>query len=57
MLAKFAHISLHELKITPRQFYEMDSWEQSFVIASILVRGEEKEQEAKEIKAKSRSKG
>ena len=53
MLAEFAHVALQKHNILPRQFYDMDSREQAFTIASIIVQAERDKKEADKIKSKS----
>ena len=56
MFAEFAHLALQKLKISPRKFYDMDSCEQAFTIASILVQGERDKEQAEKINSKSKVK-
>ncbi len=51
-MANYAYYCLHELKITPRRFDEMDLREKAFIIASIDIRIEEEKKEAKKAKRK-----
>lgn len=53
-LANFAYYCLHKLRITPRQFEEMDTQEKAFIIASIQIRTENEKKEAKKAKSKRR---
>lgn len=53
-MAGFAYYCLHKLKITPRQFDEMDIQEKAFIIASIQIRIENEKEEEKKTKSKRR---
>lgn len=53
-MANYAFYCLHKLKITPRQFEEMDRYEKAFIIASIDIRVESEKKEAKKTKGKRR---
>ena len=53
-MANYAFYCLHKLKITPRQFEEMDMYEKAFIIASIDIRVESEKKEAKKTKGKRR---
>lgn len=47
-MANYAYYCLHKLRITPRQFDEMDKYEKAFIIASIDIKVKnDKEQEKK----------
>lgn len=51
-MSNYAYYCLHKLKITPRQFDEMDIYEKSFIIASIKIRVDKEAKEAKKAKSK-----
>lgn len=53
-MANFAYYCLHKLRITPRQFEEMDTQEKAFIIACIQIRNENEMKEAKKAKSKRR---
>lgn len=47
-MANYAYYCLHKLRITPRQFDEMDEYEKAFIIAAIDIKVKnDKEQEKK----------
>ena len=47
-MSNYAYYCLHKLKITPRQFDEMDKYEKAFVVAAIDIKMKnDKEQEKK----------
>lgn len=50
--ANFAHYALHELKIRPKDYIEMDFKEKAFIIASIKVRLDDEKEAAKKAKKK-----
>lgn len=51
-MANFAYYCLHKLKITPRQFEEMDKYEKAFIIASIDIKMENEKKQEKKAKSK-----
>lgn len=51
-MSNYAYYCLHKLKITPRQFDEMDNYEKAFIIASIKIKTENEEKEMKKMKQK-----
>ncbi len=51
-MANYAYYCLHKLKITPRQFDEMDRYEKAFVIASIDIKADRDKEEQKKLKRK-----
>lgn len=51
-MANYAYYCLHKLRITPRQFDEMDKYEKAFVIASIDIKMEADKEEQKKLKSK-----
>lgn len=51
-MANYAYYCLHKLKITPRQFDEMDKYEKAFVIASIDIKAEADKKEQQKLKRK-----
>ena len=51
-MSNYAYYCLHKLKITPRQFDEMDKYEKAFVIASIQLKAEADKEEQKKLKSK-----
>ena len=51
-MANYAFYCLHKLKITPRQFDEMDRYEKAFIIASIDIKVDSDKKEAKKLKSK-----
>ncbi|MBR2504678.1 MAG: hypothetical protein IKB61_01900 [Elusimicrobiaceae bacterium] len=51
-MANYAYYCLHKLKITPRQFDEMDRYEKAFIIAAIDIKLEKDDKEAKKLKSK-----
>ena len=53
-MANYAYYCLHKLRITPRQFEEMDRYEKAFIIASIDIKIENEKKEAKKAKSKRR---
>lgn len=53
-MANYAYYCLHKLRITPRQFDEMDKYEKAFVIAAINIKAEADEKEQKKLKSKGR---
>jgi hypothetical protein len=55
-MANYAYFALHKLKITPRQFDEMDNYEKAFVIASIQIKWEHDKEQEKEMKKAKRKK-
>ena len=56
-MANYAYYCLHKLKITPRQFDEMDRYEKAFIIAAIDIKAEKDDKDRKELqKIKSKRK-
>lgn len=55
-MANYAYYALHKLRIRPREFEEMDKYEQAFVIASIQVKWDAEAEQQKELKRKSKRK-
>lgn len=53
-MSNYAYYCLHKLRITPRQFNEMDDYEKAFIIASIQIKQEREEKEMKKAKSKKR---
>ena len=51
-MANYAYYCLHKLKITPRQFEEMDKYEKAFIIASIDIKMENEKKQEKKAKSK-----
>lgn len=51
-MANYAYYCLHKLRITPRQFDEMDLREKAFIIASINIKMEEDKKEQRKAKRK-----
>ena len=51
-MANYAYYCLHKLRITPRQFDEMDKYEKAFIIASIDIKTEADKEEEKKLKSK-----
>ena len=51
-MANYAYYCLHKLKITPRQFEEMDIYEKAFIIASIDIKMENEKKQEKKAKSK-----
>lgn len=51
-MANYAYYCLHKLKITPRQFDEMDRYEKAFVIAAIDIKQDNDKEENKKLKRK-----
>lgn len=51
-MSNYAYYCLHELKITPRQFDEMDIREKAFIIASIELKMKSDKEQAKKAKRK-----
>lgn len=55
-MSNYAYYCLHKLRITPRQFEEMDKYEKSFIIASIDIKMENEKKEMKKAKPKKKHK-
>ena len=53
-MANYAYYCLHKLRITPRQFDEMDIYEKAFVIASIDIKAEADKKEQQKMKSKGK---
>lgn len=53
-MSNYAYYCLHKLKITPRQFDEMDKYEKAFIIASIQIKQENEEKEMKKMKQRKK---
>lgn len=51
-MANYAYYCLHKLRITPRQFDEMDIYEKAFIIASIDIKAESEKEQEKNLKRK-----
>lgn len=51
-MANYAYYCLHKLKITPRQFDEMDRYEKAFIIAAIDIKQDKDKEENKKLKRK-----
>ena len=51
-MANYAYYCLHKLRITPRQFDEMDLREKAFIMASIDIRMENEKEAEKKAKRK-----
>lgn len=51
-MANYAYYCLHKLRITPRQFDEMDIYEKAFIIASIDIKAEAEKEQEKKLKRK-----
>ena len=51
-MANYAYYCLHKLRITPRQFDEMDKYEKAFIIASIDIKVKNEKEEEKKLKSK-----
>lgn len=52
-MASYAHYCLHELKLLPNQFEELDRETKAFIIASIEIRVEKEKKEMKKAKRKN----
>lgn len=53
-MANYAYYCLHKLRITPRQFDEMDDYEKAFIIASIDIRCDDEKKEQEKLKSKKK---
>lgn len=53
-MANYAYYCLHKLRITPRQFDEMDKYEKAFIIASIDIKAEKDKEQDRKLKSKSK---
>ena len=51
-MSNYAYYCLHKLRITPRQFDEMDRQEKAFIIASIDLKVEADKEQQKKLNAK-----
>lgn len=51
-MAYFAHVAFQKHHILPRDFYELDSWSQAFIIASTLVQADDEKEAERELKSK-----
>lgn len=51
-MANYAYYCLHKLRITPRQFDEMDKYEKAFIIASIQIKKDAEKEQEKKLKSK-----
>lgn len=51
-MASYAHYCLHELKLLPNQFEELDRETKAFIIASIDIRVANEKKEMKKAKRK-----
>lgn len=49
-MASYAHYCLHEFKLLPNQFEELDRETKAFIIASINIRAEKEKKEMKKAK-------
>ena len=52
--ANIAYYCLHELHLTPSQFFSLDRQERAFIIAAIDVRVEREKKKQKELERKKR---
>lgn len=52
--ANIAYYCLHELHLTPSQFFNLDRQERAFIIAAIDIRVEREKKKQKEIERKQR---
>lgn len=55
-MASYAHYCLHELKLLPNQFEELDRETKAFIIASIDIRTEKEKKQMEEAKRETKRK-
>ena len=55
-MANYAYYCLHKLRITPRQFDEMDKYEKAFIIASIDIKSDKEKEQEQKLKSKRKKK-